>query len=577
GGGIFVGEGNTLNLTNSTISDNEASIGGGIGNSGVLNLINSTVSGNTAFYGGGIHNTGTINLINSTISGNTADFSGGGIHNDFINNDNIGTATLTNVTIANNSATIGAGLINEKNATFSLANTIVANNNGTNTDLDGNFTDLGNNLIDKSNGNGFTNGVNGSIVGTNDAPIDAKIGILANNGGTTLTHALLINSLAINQGNNALISEEIPKDQRNLQRIIGNKVDIGAVEFVGYSISGKNFEDINNNGELDPNENGLENWTIYADVNNNSILDAGELFTIADAEGNYTLFVEPGTYNIQKLQETGWKQTTPNPNNPNLINITDADVKNINFGNFKLGQVRGKIFNDLNPNGILDQGETGIKDWQIFLDSNDNGLLDETEQSTTTDDNGDYSFTDLIAGIYKVRTVQQNGWKQTSNNPEDVNIISGSNVTEVNFGNFNQPLPEIEVSHQANDVPDNTETFDFGSAIVGSNISQVFTIKNSGNGDLNLSNLSLPTGFKVVGNLPEIITAGKSAELEIQLDTSQAGDFSGTLQFDTNDTDENPYNFTITGAVKAIAVSLTPGTNPSETGVTNGSFNVQLS
>lgn len=437
GGGIFVGESNTLNLINSSVSNNKGFIGGGIGNSGTLNLINSTISGNTAFFGGGIDNTGTLNLINSTISGNTADFRGGGIYSDS------GTVTLINVTVANNSANvIGAGIFNEANATFNLANTIVANNKGTNTDLDGNFNDLGNNLIGKSNSNnGLVNGLNGSIVGTSDTPVDPKLRPLANNGGTTLTHALLIDSPVINRGNNSLIPAVLTTDQRNSQRIIGTNIDIGAVEFLGYTISGKTFDDLNNNGKFDPNENGIENWTVYVDDNNNNTLDPGELFTTTDTQGNYSFFVEPGIYNIQALQQVSWKQTNLNPN---LINITDADVNNVNLGNFKLGQISGKVFHDLNQNGIFNQDEIGIKDWQIFIDTNENDRLDETEQFTTTDDNGNYIFTNLIAGTYKIRQVQQNQWQQITINPAEINIISGSNVTDVNFGNFHQQLPEID-------------------------------------------------------------------------------------------------------------------------------------
>ncbi|OKH30089.1 hypothetical protein NIES2119_31590 [[Phormidium ambiguum] IAM M-71] len=426
GGGIFVGEDNILNLINSSVTNNTAFIGGGIGNSGILNIINSTFSGNTAFFGSAIDNTGTLKVINSTISGNTAEFAGGGIYN------NSGTATLINVTVANNFANnLGAGIFNAENSTFNLANTIVANNNGTNTDLDGNFTDFGNNLIGKSEGN---NGFDKSIVGTSEKPIDPKLAPLANNGGTTLTHALFIDSPAINQGNNTVVPAGINTDQLNSQRIIGNNVDIGAVEFVGYTISGKFFDDSNNNGAFDFNENGLPNWEIYLDENNNNILDSSELFTTTDGDGNYSFFVTPGIYNLRKIQQTGWQQTNPNYN---PINIANTDVKNINFGNFKLGEISGKIFNDANQNTIFDEAETGIKNWQVFLDTNDNGLLDENEKFTTTDENGDYIFTGLIAGSYKVRKVPLNEWQQTTNNPENINIISGSNITDVNFGSFN--------------------------------------------------------------------------------------------------------------------------------------------
>ena len=45
--------------------------------------------------------------------------------------------------------------------------------------------------------------VNGDQVGTNGSPLDAKLGVLHNNGGPTLTHALLASSPAINAGNPA--------------------------------------------------------------------------------------------------------------------------------------------------------------------------------------------------------------------------------------------------------------------------------------------------------------------------------------------------------------------------------------
>ena len=61
-----------------------ANSGGGIYNSGTLTLTNSTVSGNSATSGGGAifnNNAGTLTLTNSTLSGNTAGGHGGGILN----------------------------------------------------------------------------------------------------------------------------------------------------------------------------------------------------------------------------------------------------------------------------------------------------------------------------------------------------------------------------------------------------------------------------------------------------------------------------------------------------------------
>jgi hypothetical protein len=57
---------------------------------------------------------------------------------------------------------------------------------------------------------------------------------LANNGGSTATHALLSSSLAIDSGSNALVPGALSYDQRGpgYPRIIGSSVDIGAFEFM---------------------------------------------------------------------------------------------------------------------------------------------------------------------------------------------------------------------------------------------------------------------------------------------------------------------------------------------------------
>ena len=71
--------------------------------------------------------------------------------------------------------------------------------------------------------------------------------------------------------------------------------------------------------------------------------------------------------------------------------------------------------------GVKDPGEKGLLDWTINLDKNADGSVDLT---TKTDANGNYSFTNLGFGTYRVREVQQNGWIQTTTNPSDINISS---------------------------------------------------------------------------------------------------------------------------------------------------------
>ena len=61
----------------------------------------------------------------------------------------------------------------------------------------------------------------------------------------------------------------------------------------------------------------------------------------------------------------------------------------------------------------------GLAGWTIQLDKDANGTVDAT---TATDANGNYSFTGLTAGTYRIREWNQSGWSQTTVNPADVTV-----------------------------------------------------------------------------------------------------------------------------------------------------------
>ncbi len=89
GGGIYNGDGATLNLTDSTVSDNTTvnQPGGGIYGffNSTINITRSTVSGNVGGdVAGGLRSLGNATIVNSTFSGNTSTaWHGGGIfHTD---------------------------------------------------------------------------------------------------------------------------------------------------------------------------------------------------------------------------------------------------------------------------------------------------------------------------------------------------------------------------------------------------------------------------------------------------------------------------------------------------------------
>src|SRR5205085_1829382 len=76
-----------------------------------------------------------------------------------------------------------------------------------------------------------------------------------------------------------------------------------------------------------------------------------------------------------------------------------------------------------------------------------------------------------------------------------------------------------------------------------------FRVTNQGGSNLNISRVTVPSGYTITDNLGGSIAPGNSDTLTIRLDSSSAGTKSGDVNISSNDGDENPFNFAITGKV----------------------------
>ncbi len=117
--------------------------------------------------------------------------------------------------------------------------------------------------------------------------------------------------------------------------------------------------------------------------------------------------------------------------------------------------------------------------------------------------------------------------------------------------------PEIAVTDNGSDVPDDSGSVDFGTTVPGSVLTKTFTITNQGNGTLTLSNASLnvPAGFSLVTSFSSTTLAeDESATFTVQLDAATPGLHSGTLSFTNNDADETTYDFTVSGTVLDVSI-----------------------
>ena len=231
GGGIF-NIGGTITINNSMISENSSgqSGTGGSGGGGIMTwgghivLNNSVVNGNAIigqFFGSGIYNgANSFVLNNSIVSGNT------GVEGIA----NYGKLILNNSTVSNNQFYgIDNGL---GTGSVVLQNSIVARN-GANGDCRGPINSQGYNLIGNGSGCGF-NAATGDLVGTSANPINPRLTPLRNNGGSTLTLALMDGSPALNSGSPAVPGSGgnacLETDQRGVIRPVAGRCDMGAYE-----------------------------------------------------------------------------------------------------------------------------------------------------------------------------------------------------------------------------------------------------------------------------------------------------------------------------------------------------------
>jgi beta-glucanase (GH16 family) len=230
GGGIYNGDGSRLVLRDSAVRGNTTQLvdGGGVYAffNAQVTIERSTISGNVAGnVGGGIRSLGQVTLLNSTLSGNTASawYGGAVFHTD-------GTLSLVNTTVTANAsnpggpAAIFVGTFTSAGASLSLANSVVAGNSAA-----GCFVGaFGSGAVSLTSGghNVFTD-VTCAPVPTDGVVGDARLGPLADNGGPTLTHALLPGSPAIDAADAALCPAT---DQRGVARPQGAGCDAGAVE-----------------------------------------------------------------------------------------------------------------------------------------------------------------------------------------------------------------------------------------------------------------------------------------------------------------------------------------------------------
>ena len=197
----------------------------------------------------------------------------------------------------------------------------------------------------------------------------------------------------------------------NTDNPVRENVNFGYVK--KHAISGNIYLDENRDKTKNGDDINLSGVTVTLVDGSGNVVAT----TTTDASGNYNFpGLSDGTYTV-KVDTTGklaGLEQTEDPSgakNSQSMPITftrnDPDVTNVNFGYAKDYSIAGNVYRDSNRSESKDATETVFQGVTVNLvDASGNVVA-----TTTTDANGNYSFSKLPAGDYTVKVVKDGAIK----------------------------------------------------------------------------------------------------------------------------------------------------------------------
>jgi Mg-chelatase subunit ChlD len=182
-----------------------------------------------------------------------------------------------------------------------------------------------------------------------------------------------------------------------------------------FTISGSLFEDRNEDGRKGSGDSIESGITV-------TLSGAASATTTSDSNGYFTFSnLYAGTYTITYTLPAKKKSTTTSSQtvtftSPSSSGTTGGSTtpappptKTVEFGLVTLYNVVGKVFNDINKNGVLDPSEPFFQGAKVTLTKS-------TPVEKITDDTGSYSFLDQGSGDYFIAMDTPTGYRSTNAN-----------------------------------------------------------------------------------------------------------------------------------------------------------------
>lgn len=168
--------------------------------------------------------------------------------------------------------------------------------------------------------------------------------------------------------------------QRNSSNAILDSWTLTAQGASPGTIAGTTYKDNNANGQKDNSENGLENWTIFLDQNNNRVLDSGETSTTTDSNGNYSFpDLALNDYFVREVEQVNWVDIKPGTKIQSIRTHHNETTTDINFGNLPTEDTTFQTYaqNTTNNHTLTITDSTPIADLDIELSVQTSNLAQE--------------------------------------------------------------------------------------------------------------------------------------------------------------------------------------------------------
>ncbi|MCK1244256.1 carboxypeptidase regulatory-like domain-containing protein [Streptococcus uberis] len=216
-------------------------------------------------------------------------------------------------------------------------------------------------------------------------------------------------------------------------------IDSGFVKET-YTIGDYVWEDTSKDGIQDAGEPGIPGVNVTI-----TYPDGSTKTTSTDSNGYYefTELNDGDTYTVTFETPDGYKPTVSNNDDDSkdsdgatvTVTINGADDLTLDSGFVKdLHTIGDTVWEDTDKDGTQDAGEPGIPGVTVILTNPDGST-----ETTTTDENGHYEFTDLPNGDYTVTFETPNGYTPTTSNTGDDTKDSDGQVVKVTVDGSDNP------------------------------------------------------------------------------------------------------------------------------------------